>query len=55
VLDEKWDLQIVRWLIDHDDENIFRRWAMDNRYGDSAYAFRRLLELAELRKRSDDV
>jgi hypothetical protein len=43
---EPWNIRETHWLIDLDDRNAFEQWAIRNRYGDSAYAFRRLLELA---------
>jgi hypothetical protein len=43
---EQWDIREAHLLLDINDENAFRRWAIENKYGDSAYAFRRLLEKA---------
>lgn len=47
---ESWDLRELHLLMDKEDYNTFRKWCMDNHYADSAYGFRRLLELAGLRK-----
>jgi hypothetical protein len=46
---EEWNHREIRLLLDLDDYNAFRRFAFDNKYGDSAYAFRRLLERAGVR------
>lgn len=41
-------------LLERTDYGIFRRWANENRYGDSAYAFRKLLRLAGLLNAASD-
>lgn len=41
-------IEATSLLIDVDDELTFRRWAISHRYGDSAYAFRKLLRKAGL-------
>jgi hypothetical protein len=47
--DQEWELITVQAMFDSQDWRRFRRWAIERHYADSAYAFRKLLEILDAR------